>query len=72
MSVTLFTVQGSRSQAAFEALIERWAGILVSDGYGLYRTWRGMFGIRVISSHKHTAKDLGVGPVRARLSPAAM
>jgi len=35
----LFMVQASRSQAAFEALVERWAGILVSDGYNLYRTW---------------------------------
>jgi transposase len=38
-TVALFTVQASRSQAAFEALVERWAGILVSDGYGVYRTW---------------------------------
>ena len=38
-TVALFTVHGSRSQAAFEALIERWAGILVSDGYGVYRQW---------------------------------
>jgi transposase len=38
-TVALFTVQASRSQAAFEALVERWAGILVSDGYGLYRQW---------------------------------
>ncbi len=35
-TVALFTVQVSRSKAAFEALIERWAGILVSDGYGVY------------------------------------
>jgi transposase len=38
-TVALFTVQASRSQAAFEALVERWAGILVSDGYGVYRQW---------------------------------
>jgi transposase len=38
-TVALFMVQVSRSQTAFEALIERWAGILVSDGYGVYRTW---------------------------------
>jgi transposase len=24
---------------AFEALIARWAGILVSDGYGVYQHW---------------------------------
>ena len=38
-TVALFTVQASRSKAAFEALVERWAGILVSDGYGVYRHW---------------------------------
>ena len=38
-TVAFFTVQASRSQAAFEALVERWAGILVSDGYGVYRQW---------------------------------
>jgi transposase len=38
-TVVLFTVQVSRSKAAFEALIERWAGILVSDGYGVYQHW---------------------------------
>ena len=38
-TVALFTVQASRSQAAFEALVERWAGLLVSDGYGPYRRW---------------------------------
>jgi transposase len=38
-TVALFTVHASRSQAAFEALIERWAGILVSDGYGVYQQW---------------------------------
>jgi transposase len=38
-SVALFKVQASRSRAAFEALVERWAGILVSDGYGVYQHW---------------------------------
>jgi len=38
-TVALFTAQSSRSQEAFERLVERWAGILVSDGYGLYRSW---------------------------------
>src|ERR1041384_1598234 len=28
-----------RSKAAFAALIEDWAGILVSDGYGVYQHW---------------------------------
>ena len=38
-TVAFFTVHASRSQAAFEALVERWAGILVSDGYGVYQQW---------------------------------
>jgi transposase len=37
--VALFKVQASRNTAAFEALIARWAGILVSDGYGVYGQW---------------------------------
>jgi transposase len=37
--VALFTVQTSRSQGAFEALVERWAGILVSDGYAACGQW---------------------------------
>jgi transposase len=38
-TVALFTVQASRNKMAFAALIERWAGLLVSDGYGVYRHW---------------------------------
>jgi transposase len=38
-TVALFTVDTSRSKAAFEALVGRWAGILVSDGYGVYQHW---------------------------------
>src|SRR4029453_14667955 len=38
-TVALFKVQASRSKAAFEALVEPWAGILVSDGYGVYCQW---------------------------------
>ena len=38
-TVILLKVQASRSQAAFEALIERWAGVLVSDGYVVYQQW---------------------------------
>jgi transposase len=38
-TVAFFMVHASRSQAAFEALVERWAGILVSDGYAVYRHW---------------------------------
>jgi transposase len=38
-TVALFTVQVSRSKAAFEALVKHWAGRLVSDGYGVYCQW---------------------------------
>jgi transposase len=38
-TVALFTVQVSRSKVAFETLVERWAGIQVSDGYGVYHHW---------------------------------
>ena len=39
-TIAFFTMQTSRSKAAFEVLVERWAGILVSDGYGVYCHWR--------------------------------
>src|SRR5262245_20475838 len=38
-TVALFKAQASRNKAAFEALIERWAGILVSDGYMVCCQW---------------------------------
>jgi transposase len=38
-TAALFKVQTSRSQAAFEALVAHWAGILVSDGYMVYQQW---------------------------------
>jgi transposase len=38
-TVALFKVQANRNKAAFEAVVERWAGILVSDGYGVYQHW---------------------------------
>jgi Transposase IS66 family len=38
-TVALFKVQASWSKAAFEVLVERWAGIVVSDGYGVYQHW---------------------------------
>ena len=37
--VAFFKILASRSKEAFEALIDKWAGILVSDGYGVYRNW---------------------------------
>jgi transposase len=37
-----FMIHSNRSMAAFEALIEDWKGILVSDGYGVYQKWVGI------------------------------
>jgi transposase len=37
--VAYFIIHPNRSKEAFLALIDDWAGILVSDGYGLYRKW---------------------------------
>jgi len=37
----LFMIHPKRSRAAFEALVKDWTGILVSDGYGVYRNWIG-------------------------------
>jgi transposase len=38
-TVALFKVQTRRNKVAFEALVERWAGIVVTDGYGVYEHW---------------------------------
>ena len=37
--VAFYMIHPRRSKAAFAALIDAWAGILVSDGYGVYRRW---------------------------------
>jgi len=37
----LFMIHPRRSRAAFEALIQGWAGIMVADGYAVYRDWAG-------------------------------
>jgi transposase len=37
--VALYMIHPRRSKAAFAALIEDWAGLLVSDGYGVYQSW---------------------------------
>ncbi|MFW5838089.1 MAG: IS66 family transposase, partial [Desulfovibrionaceae bacterium] len=34
-------IHPKRSRAAFEALVQGWAGVLVADGYGVYRDWAG-------------------------------
>jgi transposase len=38
-TVAFFMVHPRRSKEAFEALIQDWVGVLVSDGYGLYCQW---------------------------------
>ena len=38
-TVAFYMIHPHRSKEAFAALIDDWAGILVSDGYGVYRTW---------------------------------
>ena len=37
--VALYRIDPHRSKEAFEQLVQEWEGILVSDGYGLYRKW---------------------------------
>lgn len=37
--VSLFMIHDRRSKEAFEQLIGSWAGILVSDNYGVYKNW---------------------------------
>ena len=39
--VAWFMIHPHRSKEAFKALIGDWTGILISDGYGLYRKWVG-------------------------------
>jgi transposase len=48
-TVALIPVQASRSQDTFEALVEPWAGILVSDGYAVY--WQWMHGRQACLAH---------------------
>jgi len=37
--VAFYMIHPRRSKAAFAALIDDWAGLLVSDGYGVYQRW---------------------------------
>jgi transposase len=37
--VAFYLIHPRRSKEAFAALIDDWAGILVSDGYGVYQNW---------------------------------
>jgi len=39
---SFYMIHEHRSKEAFKALIKDWAGILISDGYGMYRKWVGL------------------------------
>jgi transposase len=39
VAASFFIIHRRRSRAAFEELVGAWEGILVSDGYSLYRNW---------------------------------
>lgn len=41
-SSAFFMIHSHRSREAFQSLISDWKGILVSDGYGVYRKWVGL------------------------------
>lgn len=41
-TVAFFMIHSNRSMEAFRALVKDWEGILVSDGYGVYRKWVGL------------------------------
>jgi transposase len=40
--VAYFQIHPTRSQTALEQLIADWKGILVSDDYGVYQSWKGL------------------------------
>lgn len=40
-NIAFFKIHENRSKEAFISLIEDWHGILVSDGYGVYKKWPG-------------------------------
>jgi transposase len=41
-TVAFFMIHGKRSKGAFKELVKEWEGILVSDGYGVYKNWVGL------------------------------
>ena len=38
-TLAFFMIHANRSHAAFQELIQNWKGILISDDYGVYRSW---------------------------------
>ena len=61
-SIAYFKVATKRSKDAFDALIGDWRGILVSDGYGVYRTWKGKARQTCLAHLIRAAKKLLEGP----------
>ncbi|NTW38077.1 MAG: IS66 family transposase [Syntrophobacteraceae bacterium] len=41
-TAAFFMIHSNRSMEAFKSLVKDWEGILVSDGYGVYRKWVGL------------------------------
>lgn len=41
-TVAFFMIHSNRNMEAFKSLVKDWEGILVSDGYGVYRKWVGL------------------------------
>jgi transposase len=41
-TVAFFMIHSRRNMEAFKSLVKDWEGILVSDGYGVYRKWVGL------------------------------
>jgi transposase len=59
-----FRLHGNRSQKAFEELVGDWDGLLVSDGYALYRKWK--HGRQTCLAHLiRRAKAVSEHPTRA-------
>lgn len=57
--VAFFMLHTSRTKEAFEKLIGKWTGILVSDNYGVYQKWVGMRQ-KCLAHLIRTAKGLSV------------
>src|SRR5215217_403486 len=63
-TVAFYLIHPHRSKEAFAALIDDWAGLLVSDGYGVYQRWAQARPTCLGPSHSHGA-GLG-GPRHSR------
>jgi transposase len=60
-TAAFYLIHPHRSKEAFAALIDDWAGILVSDGYGVYQNW--VQARQTCLAHLiRTARSLGISP----------